>query len=181
MTLPVGADALSVFLLFAWSFLFFLAFVWLVLFLAPFGLVGVSLALSGLVSLAPLGLVFLLANGLGVLSSASSVDSWSLFVISSDSSWLSFWLDVPRSSLSSNNIPVSSCSPDSEPDAADSIVLSLTSDVHVLFFCWFFCSLVRVSVEQSMSKGGSFCDWLQFVFPSGFMFVVLVAVDCFVQ
>ena len=75
VTLPVGADVLSVFLLFAWSFLSFLAFVWLVLFLAPFGLVGVSLALSGLVSLAPSGLVFLLASGLGVLSSASSVDN----------------------------------------------------------------------------------------------------------
>ena len=74
---------------------------------------------------------------------------------------------------------MASCSPDSE--AADSFVLSLTSDVHVLFFCWVYCSLVRVSVEQSMSKGGSSCDWLQFVFSSGFMIAVLVAVDCCVR
>ena len=53
--------------------------------LGPFWASGVSLTLSGLVSLVPSGLVFVLANGLGVFSSASSVDSWSLFVISSDS------------------------------------------------------------------------------------------------
>ena len=99
-----------------------------------------------------LEVIFCLAAALAFYPSASSVESWSLLAESSDSPWNTFWRDVPRSSDSSNSIPVVSCSPESE--AAGSMVLSLTSDLDGSFFIWDLCSGVSVYAEQTWSRTG---------------------------
>ena len=84
-----------------------------------------------------LEVIFCSAPALAFYPSASSVESWSLLADFSDSPWYTFWRDVPRSSDSSNSIPVVSSSPESE--AAGSMVISLTSDVYGSFFIWDLC------------------------------------------